>query len=336
MINETSNSYGERLLEVIKTQGEVAKLGPDLGGVMELVSVRAQQLTGAVGAVVELAEGDEMVYRAATGVAQPFLGLRLARNESLSGQCVHEGRMLECVDSETDERVNREACRRVGLRSMLVLPLRYRETVVGVLKVLSGQVAGFNETDQKVLGLMSEMIAASMFHAAQYEASELFHRATHDALTGLANRALFYDRLRHRLAQAQRENKAFSIINLDMDGLKPINDAMGHRAGDAAIKELATRMQQVSRDADTVARLGGDEFGLILSNVDGRSGAQSHVERLNQSLTGTFAFEDKSIPLGASIGVAMYPDDGHEIEALVEKADQAMYAVKRSRKGIAR
>src|SRR5579885_932165 len=133
----------ERLLQVIKIQAEIAELGMDLGAVMALVAQRTQSLTHATGAVVELAEGQYMVYRAACGLAERQLGLRLKREGSLSGLCVAEGRPLRCDDSETDSRVNREACRIVGLRSMVAVPLKHVDHVVGVLKVMAPQVSAF-------------------------------------------------------------------------------------------------------------------------------------------------------------------------------------------------
>lgn len=120
--NENTAPSKMALLEIIRTQTEIAKAGMDLGNVMALVAERTQQLTNAVGAVVELAEGDDMVYRAASGSAASQLGLRIGREGSLSGLCVRERKILVCDDSETDERVDREACRKVGLRSMIVVP----------------------------------------------------------------------------------------------------------------------------------------------------------------------------------------------------------------------
>lgn len=321
-----------RLLEVIRTQTEIVKLGLDLGAVMALVSARAQQLTQASGAVIELAEGEDMVYRASSGIAERHLGLHLKRENSLSGLCVTEGRPLRCDDSETDDRVDRIACRKIGLRSMIVVPLRHHEAVVGVLKVMAGTPNAFDDSDLHVLGLMSELIAASMYHATQHATDELFIRATHDALTGLPNRALFFERLQHCLALAQREARRFGVLNLDMDGLKPINDQLGHRAGDAALCELATRLQQVSRTSDTVARVGGDEFGVILSRVDDRQSAETQASRLTERIAPPFAFEDKQIPIDASIGVAIYPDDGDDLTQLLDIADQSMYAAKRRKK----
>ncbi|NLP82170.1 GAF domain-containing protein, partial [Acinetobacter baumannii] len=122
------------LLEIVRAQSQIAKLGTDLGAIMALVAERAQHLTCATGAVVEMAEGDEMVYRATSGLTETLPGLRLARQGSLSGLCVQTGEILHCTDSETDPRVDREACRRVGLRSMVVTPLRHLDTTVGVLK----------------------------------------------------------------------------------------------------------------------------------------------------------------------------------------------------------
>jgi diguanylate cyclase (GGDEF)-like protein len=322
----------QRLLAVIKTQTDIAKLGLDLGGVMALVTERAQEFTAAAGAVVELAEGSDMVYRAVSGIAAGQLGLRLKRDTSLSGMCVNEGRSLRCDDSETDDRVDREACRRVGLRSMVVVPLVHDKQAVGALKVMGREPGCFDDKDMETLNLMSDLIAAAMYHATQHSQSELFHRATHDGLTGLANRALFYDRLRQSLAQAERVSGQLAVLNLDMDGLKPINDTHGHKAGDEAIKALAERISEGSRDTDTVARVGGDEFAMVLVPVDGRPGVATRAERIGAQIARPYTFDGKPLELGASIGWSVYPDDGKDVGALVEKADAAMYAVKKTRK----
>ncbi|KWA75924.1 diguanylate cyclase [Burkholderia ubonensis] len=326
-----ANPPPETLLRIIAAQTEIARLGLDLGSVMAYVADLMPRLTRAAGAAVELAEGDDMVYCAASGNAAGMLGLRLRRSGSLSGRCVTEGEMLRCVDSETDPRVDRDACRRVGLRSMLVMPLTHLDTTVGVLKVMSPKVNGFSPADAGTLRLMAGLIAAAMFHAARNEANELYLRATHDALTGLPNRALFYDRLRQSMHAALRGNGRLGILNIDMDGLKPINDVLGHRAGDAALRETATRMMGVVRRSDTVARLGGDEFGVILPNIRGRDDAQTQSDRLARQVGAPFEFEGRPLALGVSVGIAVLPDDGTEMDALIEHADQAMYEVKRSR-----
>lgn len=325
----------QTLLEIVRAQTEIAKLGLDLGGVMAFVTERVQRLTRASGAIVELAEGEEMVYRAASGSAANQLGLRLARRGSLSGLCVEQGEVLCCDDSESDPRVDREACRRVGLRSMLVTPLKHLDTVVGVLKVASPELAAFSEGDVQTLALMSELIAAAMFHAAQHETSELYIRATRDALTGLPNRALFYDRLRQSFLLAQRNAAKLGILNLDLDRLKPINDTYGHRAGDAAIREAAQRMARVARKSDTVARVGGDEFAVILPDIASRADAEAQSQRLTEEVRSPFAFEGQKLDLAVSIGVAIFPEDATDMTALIDRADQSMYETKRRRKAAA-
>jgi len=328
----TTSIPPEVLMEVIGIQTEIVKLGPDLGGVMNCVTEHVQRLTGAGGAILELAEGDEMVYRASTGIATSLLGLRLKRGTSLSGLCVQTGQVLRCDDSETDPRVDKMACRKVGLRAMVVAPLSHKETTVGVLKIASPEAGFFTREHVGILRLMSDMIAAAMFYSAKYETNELYHQATHDMLTGLANRALFYDRLRQSLSQASRQSRLLGILNLDMDGLKSINDQYGHRAGDAAIRETATRIARNSRQSDTVARLGGDEFGVILSEVQDRENAAQSANRIAQEIRQPFRFEDNPIQLEASIGMALFAEDACEMDDLLEKADQRMYQVKKARK----
>ena len=321
-----------QLLAIIATQTEIARLGLDLGSVMALIAERAQTITHASGAVVELVEGDDMVYRAVAGDAAGMLGVRLKREASLSGLCIATAEALRCDDSDVDPRVDREACRRVGLRSMIAVPLIHDGGPVGALKVFSREPAAFGDADARVLSLMSELIAAAMFHATRYGADGLFRLATSDQLTGLANRALFMDRLRHAIASSYRTQRRLAVLLLDMDGLKPINDTFGHRAGDAAIVEMARRIASELRQSDTVARIGGDEFAYLLSTVPDRDGAFTVAQRIARRCDRPLEFEGQTFQIGTSIGVAIGPDDGDEPDALLALADRDMYAAKRRRK----
>jgi diguanylate cyclase (GGDEF)-like protein len=330
---EDPGLLSDDLMAIIEAQTEIAKLGMDLGAMLDLVVNRMQSLTRAEGAIIEIVEGDEMVYRAAAGMAGSQLGLRLKRQGSLSGLCVQSGDILQCRDSDSDPRVDRAACRRVGLRSMVVAPLVYDGTTIGVLKISSPEVDGFAARDIKVLELMTGLIGAAVYKASDF--NDLYHKATHDPLTGVSNRALFYDRLRQGLLLATRRASALGIVNLDMDGLKPINDRFGHRAGDAAIREIASRLRRVCRQSDTVARLGGDEFGVVLPDVKDRASVEQYAGRISAEIDAPLQFEDEMLMLGASLGVAVYPDDGADVPELIDKADQAMYAAKRARKAAA-
>lgn len=326
----------KQLLDVITIQTEIVKLGLDLGEVMALVVDRTLDLISADGAAIELAEDDDMVYRAVSGIAAPHNGLRLARANSLSGACVASGKIMRCDDSESDPRVDRDSCRQVGLRSMIVMPLRYGDDTVGVLKAMSSQPAKFSDSDEQALALLSDVVGAAMHFATKLGKDDLFFQATHDALTGLANRALFMDRLRNIVARQSREDQPACILMIDMDGLKQINDGFGHRTGDAVLSEFARRLINSSRNSDTVARLGGDEFAVILNPVDDPSQAVgAAVRRIDHEIARPFSFEGRTLDLRASIGGACFPNESQEIDSLLELADQRMYAVKSERRQMA-
>lgn len=322
------------LVEVTTIMGEMARQGLDLQKVMAVVAARSMEITGATGAVVEILDrtAAEMIYEAVAGSAVGQLGLRLPAATSLSGLCVDRAQPLSCGDSERDPRVNREACRKVGLRSMLCVPLFYDDAAVGVLKVLSSRPYQFGEGDVAVLALLAEMIGASMYNAARFNQDALFRAATTDRLTGLANRALFEDRARHAIAQAKREANLVGVLLLDMDGLKAINDQQGHASGDRAIQAIAGRIQATIRQTDTAARLGGDEFAVILIGVEHFEAVTVAVERLRSQCDQPLLLDGLTLPLGASIGAAVYPNDSKDLEALLKLADERMYTAKRDRK----
>lgn len=324
----------KQLIDIIAIQTDIARLGLDLGSVMALVVERTLPLIDADGAVIELAEGDDMVYRATSGMARQYLGLRLKRGASLSGLCVATGTLLRCDDSETDPRVDREACRTVGLRSMIVMPLVHRDTVVGVFKAMSAQPGKFLERDETLLALLSDVIAAAMFYATKLDHDALFYKATHDCLTELANRSLFMDHLRRALASSERGGQPTAVLMIDMDGLKQINDTFGHRVGDAVLREFALRLRSISRESDTVARLGGDEFGLILTPIERNNGIEAAISRLEAALTAPLVFEERAYALRASIGAARFPDDSANLDELLETADRRMYLHKQARRSL--
>ncbi|HVU75005.1 MAG TPA: sensor domain-containing diguanylate cyclase [Mycobacteriales bacterium] len=311
----------ERLRAVIGVQREINAVVHDPAEVMRVVTRKAQELTGAAGAVVEILEGDELVYTAASGTAEPSLGARVRREASLSGICVEVGEPLVTYDTETDDRVDREACRRVGARSMVVVPLADDEQCHGVLKVLSGEPAAFGDEAVDTLRSLSSFITASLAHAKKYDHST--YAATHDALTGLANRTLAVDRLAGALARAARSNGPVTVFFIDLDGFKQVNDTLGHAAGDALLKDVARRLTGAMRLSDTVARLGGDEFVIICEGMVERQ-ADDVADRLRRALDGLGSVE---APVGLSIGIAR-SRDGVSAEALLEQADTAMYVDK--------
>jgi putative nucleotidyltransferase with HDIG domain len=175
-----------RLLRVIEIQNEVVATRLDLDAIMRLVAERAAQMTGASAAVVELPDGEDMVYRAATGSATTHIGLRLGIDSSLSGLSLRAGVVLRCDDAACDPRVDSEKCRLIGAISMLCVPLRHRGTVMGVLKVYSDLRHAFDDEDVALLEHLTGVIAAHMAHAAEFaRVDDESRRNQRQALAGL-------------------------------------------------------------------------------------------------------------------------------------------------------
>ncbi len=163
----------ERLSTVIATQQEIAIRNPNLDAVMAVIAERTQHLTRADGAVIEMLEGDQLVYRVASGIATAYVGLRIELGTSLSGQCMMTGEILLCHDSETDARVDLSVCQRIGVRSMVVVPLFYQEEAVGVLKVVSATPSAFTQSDIQILQLMAGFLAGSLHLASEFDAKNI-------------------------------------------------------------------------------------------------------------------------------------------------------------------
>ncbi len=157
---------------------------------------------------------------------------------------------------------------------------------------------------------------------------QLEYQAHHDPLTGLANRGLLRERLHHAIAQAERQQRALALMFIDLDDFKLINDSMGHSVGDELLKLAAHRLQVCVREEDTVARLGGDEFVLLLVDQDGERSVSHAVERLREATSQPYRVLGKEFVLTCSVGVALFPGDGRDVETLLKHADAAMYRAK--------
>lgn len=158
--------------------------------------------------------------------------------------------------------------------------------------------------------------------------------AYHDKLTGLPNRALFFDRMAQAISQARRGKKRVALLFLDLDGFKQVNDRHGHDAGDIVLKVVVERMTSSVRAMDTIARLGGDEFTVILSELDAIEDTTPVAEKLISSVRQPIVLPDgEECQVGASIGIAIYPDNGTEADLLLSAADTAMYTSKGGGKG---
>jgi diguanylate cyclase (GGDEF)-like protein len=309
----------EQLRAIIRTQTEIVSGDLDPEAIMQLIALRAQELTRASSGVIELAEGEEMVYTVTSGEATPYLGTRLRKRTSLSGRSVIEGRVLVSDDTVADERVDAEACRRVNAGSMICVPLSHQGETVGVLKVYAPEPHHFDAGDVETLELLSELIAAQLSHANLYEAES--RQSRHDALTGLPNRRAFEERLPVELARASRQGRPLALCLLDLDGFKGVNDRLGHPAGDEVLRDVA-RILNDSRVADDCFRIGGDEFAILMPNTS-RDEATVAAERVAETVRSAALGEGG---IGASFGIATGGD--RDSDSLLAAADQELLAAK--------
>jgi diguanylate cyclase (GGDEF)-like protein len=172
------------------------------------------------------------------------------------------------------------------------------------------------------------LVLAAYLGSLLLQRTAIERRAHHDELTGLPNRALFADRLNRALAHARRNDLPVGLMFVDLDRFKQINDSFGHGAGDELLRQVAQRLLTCVRDEDTVARLGGDEFALLMPHISGIDGAVRIAERVLAVFAAPVTLAEEQVLVTPSIGISIYPQDGHDPEHLIEGADAAMYRAK--------
>jgi diguanylate cyclase (GGDEF)-like protein/PAS domain S-box-containing protein len=466
-----NDAESERLARIVETQRDISAAGLDLDHVMNLIVERAMALTRAEGVMVSLVEGDDLVTRAAHGIAAGTLDSRRSIASSVASHAFTARGTLLIEDAETDPRINKAFQAACGDRSLICVPLFHGDRPVAAVNVMSRSLSErLDEDDRRTLELLAGGLSSAISGAAEFQAkreqldalarfeaiyanaltgimlasldgaliganpafrrllglgsgpldgqliSELVHlddratadahfvpvlrgeiesallehrfvsvagevvwvdvsmslvrdadgnpsfgvgvlqdvtqrnaaedalrrqselnehQACHDALTGLPNRTLFRDRIGQALRLAQRGGGIAAVLMLDLDRFKAVNDSLGHAAGDALLVELSRRLAGALRGSDTVARLGGDEFGVLLSNPGTLSNVLVAVERVREALKAPAVVEGLPLSIDASIGIALFPRDGDEVETLLQRADVAMYDAKQESAGIA-
>jgi diguanylate cyclase (GGDEF)-like protein/PAS domain S-box-containing protein len=194
--------------------------------------------------------------------------------------------------------------------------MRFVEAAISLVKNKQDEAVGFRCVSRDVTERKQmEQLLADM--------------ATHDFLTELPNRVLLIDRFAVALAQAQRNEYKLAIMSLDLDRFKEVNDTMGHSVGDGVLKQVARKLAETVRSSDTVARLGGDEFLLLLQEIHDLKDATTIADKIVHSLKEPLTVEEHVFYLSASIGIAICPDDGNDLETLMKKSDASMYYSKR-------
>lgn len=213
----------------------------------------------------------------------------------------------------------------------LGVPLRSHHGTIGVLMLKSyPDGVRYNEKDQELLQFISAQIATAI--ESQRMQARLQHMAQYDQLTGLPNRGLLYDRIKTALPMARREHERLSVLYLDLDQFKLVNDTLGHSVGDLLLQEVASRLQQCVRESDTVARIGGDEFVVLLQRVPTPGHAAAVAAKIHDAMRRPFTLDGHTLSIAPSIGIAHYPEDGELAQQLIKQADHDMYRAKHENK----
>jgi diguanylate cyclase (GGDEF)-like protein/PAS domain S-box-containing protein len=459
-----------RLEQIIATQRDIAAAASgDLEHVMQVIVECAQALTRAEGAMIHLIEGEDVVTRAACGIATRFLHNRRPLNQSVSRFAIAARAPLLIEYAENDPRLNAKLQKLVGDRSHICVPLFAGERPVGAVSVMStSEDRRLNEEDRQTLELLAGVLSEGVSRAAESEAkrkqldalarfeaiyegalsgvllissdgevidanpamvqllgvesadqierqfdhyihpedretviagvrgllasessslhqqhrlvraderviwvsaslsivrgpdgratfgilmvqdeterkaaeealvrqSELNeHQALHDGLTGLPNRTLFRDRIEQAIAMARRDGGQLAVAMIDLDRFKDVNDTLGHHAGDTLLVEVGRRLRSILRSSDTVARLGGDEFGVLISKPRTTSDVAVVIGKLRAALEQSVMIEGLALPAEGSIGIAIFPAHGRDVDTLLRHADVAMYSAKETKAG---
>lgn len=312
----------ERLLAILETQNEIAASALELEAVLELVVRRARVLTGADAALLELQEAGEMVYRAANGAAEGFLGMRVPLETSLSAHCARTGEIVHCHDSRTDGRVNPDSCELMGAVSVLCVPVGRAEGGLGALTVYAGRQRAFHYADERTLDLLAGVIASHLAHSEAF--AQPGREILYDVLTGLPDQQAFEHRLGSEVSRVRRHGGPLSVCLMDLDAFQEINDTLGHAVGDEILRGVAKRLGRV-RGEDTAFRVGGDEFAVIFAGT-ATDGARVAAKRLESAIQA----DQGCGGVGVSWGVAEL--DGGDPAALIAAAQAELRETKRARR----
>ncbi|MGZ4294372.1 MAG: putative bifunctional diguanylate cyclase/phosphodiesterase [Solirubrobacteraceae bacterium] len=310
---------------VSRVQALVSEQAPP-AEIYQAVLDGALRLMGGESGALRFVDGDDPDWMVAVAVHSPFAGSRTGRRapitEGASGRVITTGQM---VVLENQSAMISSRLAPPGTRAAIGVPISERGEVVGALVVGSrDDNRRWSEHDRRTMSAYGQHAEVALAVARAHHGAL---GAVTDPLTGLGNRSLLLDRLEHRLARADRNGTDATVLFLDLDRFKLVNDSLGHLVGDDLLVAVAQRLRGCLREGDVCARLGGDEFAVLL---DGRSDAEAVAERIIRALERRFEIDGHELFVGASIGIAA---GRQPAETLLRDADVAMYHAKRAGAG---
>ena len=312
---------------------EVAKLVVstlEMDQVLDAILVSAMKLTATSAGSIALYHADtaELEIRAHRGFSQDFSGSTSwkVRPGGLTDKILRSRKPTVINDTTNKKFFTNPLAIKEGIKSMVCVPLVFNEDIIGVFYVDDFNPRKFTKRELRLLYILSSFAAMSIDHARLHDTTRRL--AITDGLTGLFNHRYFQEVLEKELARAERYNESFSLLMLDIDDFKPLNDSYGHQFGDRVLKLLADVFTASVRDTDTVARYGGEEFAIILPKVDSGQAAIMAQRIKNEVKARSKKFARGKRPVSVSIGVASFPIDVTERFSLIDRADKALYAAK--------
>lgn len=346
MLDITERKRDERALKVLSACNQALIRATEESALLTEICGIVQQLSGHPFVWVGYAEDETSklvqpaAKREAVDGALPFTAGELswddsARGSGVTGTAIRTGRtaVVKYVQGNMQYPPWRDFLIKHGIQSGMALPLIAERKVIGALTIYAQDAAAFTASEIRIVeelaGSLAYGITALRANSArQHYAQQLMHQASHDVLTGLANRSLLSDRIKQAIASAERSGRVAALLLLDLDCFKVINDSLGHPVGDALLQAVAERLCALVRKADTVARLGGDEFVIVLPGLLKVADASLVAGKVLSALARPFVIDHQELHIGVSIGISLYPQDGTHEEVLLKNVDLAMYRAK--------
>lgn len=285
-------------------------------------------------AILPSAEGQGIDWLVLDGESDiPTRSLEPSLHPSLAA-LVQSGQPIVGSKGVRDARIRAHLAQR-GQRDCIVAPLVADDRLIGILAVANrlGDVSTFDEQDGRLFETIAAHTSVTLQNARLVD--RLRHEALHDSLTGLGNRVLFQQRLAEVLVRRRPADPQITVMLIDLDRFKEINDTLGHSTGDLLLKEVAARLRLAVPERVTVARLGGDEFALLDPAQMGPETALALARSVREELQRPFTYQDLELEVSATIGVAIAPRHGRDATTLLRRADVAMYSAKNTAAGVA-
>ncbi len=312
--------FGQRALESVGLDGLFLQAAEAAGGV------------GADGAAVYelIPASGEFLVRAAIGRGtRPATGSALRVCDDCPLRRAAEGAESLAPDDHGAEICASAACTwGASMASAACVRIRGEDGNLGVLSVLAAPAGAFGTDELKFVRTIANVLSTAVQrHGAEQRLAQL---AQFDTVTGLPNRNLMRDRLGQAIERAKRHRRRAGVLFLDLDRFKLVNDTLGHEQGDRLLEKVGRRLRACVRASDSVARFSGDEFVVVLSEIAAGEDAALVAQKMLEAMGAPFELGGHEASVGASIGIALYPDDGDEVDALLKAADAAMYRAKES------